>query len=81
MYEHRNYVAYRGVVYAPDGELYRKLECYLPGDVGTLGEPIETTFIRWAEAIIDGKKTPSFADGLRYRRDGNKLVAMKKEKV
>lgn len=84
MYEYKEYVAYRGALYThgadPEG-LYRKLECYLPSATGTYGEPIEATFRRWVDALDSGGMARSFADGLKYRRDADKLVAVKKVKA
>lgn len=82
MHRKDNVVAFNGNMYIEshvDG-VYRRLECYLPSSTGTYNEPIEDTFYRLVARIKNHTLVPGYADGIRYKIEGDKVVPIKKEK-
>lgn len=83
MFQKENVIGYDGKLFIEshvDG-VYRRLECYLPSSPGTYGEPIEDTFYRLVERIKTKTLVPGYADGIRYAKQGDKMVPLKKEKA
>ena len=81
MYRKADVVGYNGNMFKESAVagVYRRLELYLPSDTGTYGEPIEETFYRLADRLINKTLVSGYADGVRYAIDGDKMVPLKKK--
>ncbi len=84
MLEKGEFVAYRGNIYMLHGTVndqhYRRLELYLPSAEGTYQEPIETTFYRMVERLEKRLLTAKCADGIKYKRVGDKMMPIPNKK-